>query len=254
MAAQDVGGDGMKSFRELNMRARVAAVLYTCKMMNRIVLGWKLWLFIAATVALYSAYFAIGIRTDDQLAMSEVFGWLIWLPSTVTGTFFGMGLVSHERNAGMLETLFTSSPSRYRLWIVKFAVMMSAMCVYVAAIATATSYLIFDVPIALTWLYVMPPTLFFSALTVYLSVKLKSGNAAGLCMAAILVLCLMMTQDGIAREGVFPLFNPLDKPESMSAFLWARRTVVNKSIYLILGGVAFWRALRGLDRRERLLD
>lgn len=244
----------MKSFRELSVIGRIFAAIHMFRMTYKVVFGRKPWLFAIATAALFAAFFAINMRTDEVLTMRHVFAWLIWLPSTITSVFFAMGLVSHERNAGMIETLFTSSPSRYRIWIIKFAVMMSVLTVYAGLIVTATSYAIYDIPLLLTWFYLMPPVLFLSALTVYFSVRLKSGNAAGLAMAALLVLMLMLGSGGTSRAPIFPFFNPLDKPDYITSFIWGRRVVVNKILFLVLAGVAFWRALRCLDRRERLLN
>jgi len=252
----------MRSFRELSVPKKVAVVLLSLKMNYRVLFGWKALLFLAGTAIYFTAFLIIASRADEPLTLGHLLAWLIWLPTTLFAVFFSMEIISREQETGMIETLFVVSVSIYRLWIVKFVVLMLFVSLLALALIVATSAAIDTLsqgnvdpfPITLTLLYILPPLVFFAGLTVLFSVVFKSGNAAGLCMAAVLGFVLLLSQDGISTTVIFPYLNPFDIPLDKEAFLWIRTVVYNKVAYFVLGGVWFWQTLRWLNRRERLLQ
>jgi len=246
----------MKSFRELDIRAKLSASLLYLRMNFRIIFGRKVLLFIAGALIYFIAFCVIRSRSDRPLTLGEALAWLVWLPSTLMTVFFSMELVSHERETGVLETLFMASVSRYRVWIIKFVVMVLFISLTALLLIVLTDIFAIDLSITLTLLYTIPPLVFFAALTVLFSVMFKSGNAAALCIVAILMFMLLLvgSSDGrIAKVVIFPYLNPFDKPLDKDTFIWVRTVLFNKVGYLVLGCIWFWRALRRLERRERLL-
>jgi len=247
----------MKSFRELDSRAKLSASMLYLKMNFRVIFGSKVLLFISGALVYFAAFCVIRSRLDKPLSLTEALAWLVWLPVTVTTVFFSMELVSHERETGVIETLFMISVSRYRIWILKFVVLISFLVLETVVLVVMTDMLAIDLFIMLTVLYTIPPVVFFAALTILFSVMFRSGNAAGLCIAAILMfmLLLVQTSDGrIADVVIFPYLNPFDRPLNRATFDWARTVLFNKIGFLVLGCIWFWRALRRLERRERLLE
>ncbi len=247
----------MRSFRELGASERAGAVLLTLWMNCRVVFGWKVLLFLAGTAIHFVAFCLIRARMDEPITLGTVLAWLVWLPTTVFAVFFAMDLVSRERDAGLLETIFTVSVSPYRVWIIKFAVLMLSVTLLALALIALTDRIVIELPVMLTLVYVLPPLVFFAALTVLFSLLFKNANAAGLCMAAVLGFVLLMaraSEGQISATVIFPYLNPFDMPPQEETFIWVRTVVYNKTAYTLLGGVWFWRALRWLDRRERLLQ
>jgi len=244
----------MRSFRELGVRARAGVVLLSLWMNCRIVFGWKMLLFLTGTAIYFVVFCLIRASMDEPITLGTALAWLVWLPTTVFGVFFAMDLVARERDAGLLETIFTVSVSLYRVWIIKFAVLMLSVTLLALALIALTDRIVIELPVMLTLVYVLPPLVFFAALTVLFSVVFKSANAAGLCMAAVLGFVLLVSRGGISTTRIFPYLNPFDMPPETEVFNWVRTVLYNKVGYVVLGGVWFWRALRWLDRRERLLQ
>jgi ABC-type transport system involved in multi-copper enzyme maturation permease subunit len=242
----------MKSFRDLHVRGKISVIaLYT--MMNiRVVFGVKAILFLLATAIYYTAFYTIAVKTEAQLTLDQALAWLVWMPVTVFAVFFSMEMISRERDAGLLETLFTVSVSIYRLWIIKFLTLMLCVSVLALILIAVSYWYVVDIPIMLTFVYVLPPVIFFAGLTVLLSAMLKSGNAAGICVIALLAF-VMITYEGLGSTIVFPYLNPFERPYYTEPYIWVRTVAYNKIAYALLGVVWFWRALRWLDRRERLL-
>ncbi len=225
-------------------------VLYA--MMNlRVVFGLKALLFLAGT-AIYFVVFYFIARNSENLTLGDTLAWFIWLPTTIFAVFFSMEMISRERDAGLLETFFTVSVSIYRLWIIKFITLTLCLSMLALALIAAAYWWVVDIPILLTLVYVFPPIFFFAGLTVLLSAVFKSGNAAGICVVALLALVLLMSE-GLATTVVFPYLDPFTRPFEIEPFIWVRTVVYNKIAYTLLGGVWFWQALSWLDRRERLL-
>jgi len=242
----------MKTFRELGITAKLSLVWMQLKMTYKVLFGWLALLFIAGSLIYFVAYCIIRAQIDRPFVVGEALAWLVWLPTTVVAVFFGMRLVMQERDAGVIETLFTVSVSRYRIWIVKFVVLQLFVGILALVLIVLTDVFAIDLSILPTLLAVIPPLIFFAALTVYFSVLFKSGSAAALCVTAIVAFVLMISE-GISITVVFPYLNPFDRPVNADAFIWLRTILYNKVGYSVLGGVSFWRAMRRLDRRERLL-
>ena len=242
----------MKSLRELSLARKVSVILLYTRMNMRAIFGFKALFFLAGTALYFAAFCAIVAYTDAGLTLGQALAWLVWMPSTLFAVFFSMEVISREREAGVLETFFTVSVSVYRLWIVKFITLIFCVVLLALALIVAAERYVVEIPVLLTLLYVLPPLLFFAGLTVFFSALFKSGNAAGICVAAILGLVLL-TADGLSTTVVYPYLNPLIRPDYTEPFIWIRTAVYNKIAYSLLGGLWFWRALRWLDRRERLL-
>lgn len=231
---------------------KVSVILLYTAMNLRVIFGAKALFFVAGTAIYFTIFCLIVANTAATLTLEQTLAWLIWLPSTLFAVFFSMEIISRERDAGMLETFFTVSVSIYRLWILRFATLMLGISLLAWALVAATERFVADLPVLLTLVYVLPPLVFFAGLTLFLSAMLKSANAAGICVIAILAL-VMITAEGLSKVVIYPYLNPLVRPYYAEPFIWIRTTVYNKMAFTLLGGLWFWRALRWLDKRERLL-
>ena len=234
-------------------RIKAAVLLLYIWMTLRVVFGVKALVFLAGAAIYFILFCVIAVKFEARLTLEDVLKFLVWMPTSIFAVFFSMEMISRERDAGLLETLFTVSASSSRLWIFKFMTITVCLTLLALALIVATYWYVADIPILLTLLSILPPIVFFSGLTTMLSAMLKSGTAAGICVAAILAF-VFVTSDELSTTIVFPYLNPFDKPYDIESFIWTRRVVYNKIAYLLLGGVCFWRALRWLDRRERLLN
>jgi len=240
------------SFRELSLKNKLSVILLYTRVNLRVIFGFKVVLFLAVTALYYAAFYLSAINSKDILTLDQALAWLIWMPTTIFAVFFSMEMISRERDAGLLETFFTVSVSIYRLWTIKFITLLLSVS-FLALVLIAVSYrYVVDIPIFLTLVYVLPPLIFFAGLTVLFSAMFKSGNAAGICVVAVLAF-VVLTADGLGTTVVYPYLNPFGRPYETDPFIWARTVAYNKIAYTLLGAVWFWRALRWLDRRERLL-
>ncbi len=236
------------------MWEKAGVVLLSLRMNYRIIFGRRVLLFLVGTALHFAMFCLIRADMDEPVTTGDALTWLVWLPTTVFAVFFAMEIISREREAGVLETIFTVSVSVYRVWIVRFLVLILSLTLLALSLIVLTDIIVIELPVALTLVYVLPPIVFFAALTVLFSVVFKSASAAGVCMAAVLGFVMLLSQGEGSTTVIFPYLNPFDKPSQTEAFIWVRTVVYNKAAYMLLGGVWFWRALCWLDRRERLLQ
>jgi len=242
----------MKSFRDLSWKSKAHVVgLYT-RMNVRALFGWKALVYLAAVAVYYPTFCYIVVRTEARLTLGQALGWLVWLPSTLFAVFFAMEMIARERDAGILETFFTVSVSTYRIWLTKLLTL--ALCVSLLAfvLVVVSCWYVVEISIPLTLVAVLPPLYFFASLSLLLSAMLKSGNAAGIIMLALLAF-VAVSSEGLGATVVYPYLNPFDRPHDTDPYVWVRTVVYNKLAFTLLSGVISWRSLRWLDKRERLL-
>lgn len=243
----------MTSFRSLSLPSKLEVVLLYTRINLKIVFGLKALLLLAGTLLYVVVLCLLAVYTEVlSLSVGQALPLVIWLPLTLFAVIFSMDIISRERDANLIETFFTVSGSVYRLWIIKFATLMGSLSFLAFALILTTDLFVVEVPIWLTLLSVLPPILFFASLTVLLSALTGSANAAGLCVTAILAF-VVITSEGLATTVVYPYLNPFEKPVHVESFIWNRNVVYNKIAFFLLGCVCFWRALRRLDHREKLL-
>lgn len=115
-----------------------------------------------------------------------------------------------------------------------------------------TFFTFLDIPITEMAFNAFTPAFFIGALTLYLSVKFRSGFAAA--MVTGLFLWLNMIFIDALDETRYPLFfNPYDAPREIDPGTWYLWMWQNRITILILGVLMLFFTLRGLERRERML-
>ena len=242
----------MQSFRQLNSRTKISVFLLYARINLKIVFGLKAMWFLAGAAVYIVVLCLIALNSGNAWSIAQALPLAVWIPVTIIAVLFSMDIISKERDANLIETLFTVSVSVYRLWIIKFVTLMVCLTLLAYALIVTTDLFIVDLPILVTLVNVLPPVLFFASLTMLFSVMFKSANAAAMVVTAILAF-VMLVSEGLSTTVVYPYLNPFTKPVDYESFVWIRMVVYNKIAYTLFGCVWFWRALRWLDRRERLL-
>lgn len=242
----------MGSFRGLSMRAKLAVLMLYLRINIKIVFGRKVLWFLIGAVIYETILYIVAMNSDNAIPAAEGLMLSVWAPTIIMTVLFSMDIISKERDANMIETLFTVSVSVYRLWLIKFTTLMVCMTIFASILILIANAFLLDLPFFTTLVSVLPPVLFFSTFTMYLSVLLKSATIAGMVVTAILAFCAL-TFDGASQAVVYPFLNPFDKPIETENFIWIRSLIYNKIGYTLLGSVGLWRAMKWLDSRERLL-
>lgn len=214
--------------------------------------------FLLGLLAYMVLRYIINYHSDvsERVTQQSVIPALLLLPLVAMAVLTNMFLISAEKENRTLESMFTLAGSRYRIWLLRIAVLQTVLLALSYALAVIAFFTFTDLAIFGTALHVFVPVFFVGNLTLYFSVKLRSalgaGLLTGLMLFVFLVLELIFRNIGQYRYGLF--FNPYALPREIDPATWNTWVWQNRIGILILGGAFLYAALRGMDRRERLLQ
>ncbi len=178
---------------------------------------------------------------------AEYFSWIVLLLITVA-IIGGTATLAGEEQAGTLDLLLAQPVARSRVVLAKAAGL--AVAVTLAALAGlpgfALGYLLVDVDLSF-WrlvaatLYLLPVTLLFLMLSLWLSAALPSRGAAAGVVIGVVVVAYVLNTVGAAVD-------LLEIPRKFSPFYWA-----DASRVLLHGFHEWWRTLAMLAGAALLL-
>ncbi|MEM7244631.1 MAG: hypothetical protein AAF533_04775 [Acidobacteriota bacterium] len=206
--------------------------------------------------AVMLAYFAIiavwAHLADDGWRTSAFFNSSVLLPTFVVAVVLSMGAIIGERDARQLEVSFVSPSGRYRLWVFRL-VSILLLVVAAAGVLSGLTWLVIDRDhlVGTTWLHAIPPLLATVSTTAFLSVLFKGASSAGLVVAVVAGFSGFLHLGG--QPMTFDLwFNPFLIGNVTDEAAWFRTMVNNRTVLLVVSGLATTFLLGLLQKRERL--
>jgi Na+/proline symporter len=148
--------------------------------------------------------------------------------------------------------MFTTAGSRYKVWLLRLGTLNVILFILAFALSAVAFFTITDIPIIGMALHGFVPAFFVGNMTLYFAVRFRSGFAAGMVAAGLLVLILMFSEL-LNETRYFLYFNPYDVPRRLDPGTWNLWMWQNRVGVLCLGGFLLFAALRGMEVRERLL-
>jgi ABC-type transport system involved in multi-copper enzyme maturation permease subunit len=212
--------------------------------------------FIAGLMTYFVTAYIINYRQAviNRMTQEDILFSLLVFPLFILAIFLNMQLISSEKDKRTLEVLFTTAGSRYKVWILRVATLNLMLVLTALALSTLAFFSIADISIVPTALHGFVPAFLIGGVTLYFSVKFRSGLAAGMVTAIIVVLTIMFS-DGFNLEDTryFLFFNPYDVPRELDPETWNIWMWQNRIGILGVGTLLHFFALRGLELRERIL-
>lgn len=190
----------------------------------------------------------------ERMELEDLLWFLQW-PLFALALYLNMQLISSEKENRTLEVLFTTAGSRYKVWLLRVGTLNLILLLVAFSLSFLTFFTFSDLPILAMALNCFVPGFFIGAITLYLSVKFRSGFAAA--MGTILFLLLSMILFGVLdlEDTRYPLFfNYYDIPRNIDPGTWYLWMWQNRITVVILGVLLQFFTLRGLEGRERLLQ
>lgn len=187
----------------------------------------------------------------ERLTQEDILWPILW-PLCGLALFLNMQLISSEKENRTLEVLFTTAGSRYKVWLIRMATLNLIILLISIFLSGLAFFTISDIALLATGLHAFIPAFVVGGMTLYFSVRFRSGLAAGMVSAGILFLTMMFYG---ALEGTkyVLFFNPYDIPRQLDPQTWYLWMWQNRIGLICLGFLLQFFALRGLEKRERLL-
>ncbi|TDI91133.1 MAG: hypothetical protein E2O76_13220 [Caldithrix sp.] len=187
----------------------------------------------------------------ERMELEDLLWFLQW-PLCGLALYLNMQLISSEKENRTLEVLFTTAGSRYKVWLLRVGTLNLILLLVAFSLSCLTFFTFSDLPILTMAMNSFVPGFFTGAVTLYLSVKFRSGFAAA--MVTILFLLLNIMFFSALQDTRYPLFfNYYDIPHNIDPGTWYLWMWQNRITIMVLAVLLQFFTLRGLQARERLL-
>lgn len=217
----------------------------------RIIFAGRFIWFVLAALAFYIFISIMGVINGEVPDEEFIYGILIF--PAILLIFYPMTFgIQNDVDAGILEILFGIPDYRYKVWLVRLALVFVLISLILVGFA-ALSY-IFLAPISIlemTW-QIMFPVSFLGSMAFMFSTIIKNGNGTAVVMVILGVLALILS-DTLNRTMWDIFMNPFNVPQNMNEMVW-EGIALNNRIFLSVGAVVFvLYGLFNLQKREKFI-
>jgi hypothetical protein len=241
-------------FAELPARAQLAIAWEIFRLQARIIFSHKFVWFMAGILIYFVVAYIINYNQSviDRMPMEDVLPVLLEFPLSALAVYLSMQVITSEKDNRTLEVMFTTAGSRYKVWLLRLGTLNMILLILAFALSALAFFTFTDIPIVGMALHAFVPAFFAGSMTLYFAVRFRSGFAAGMVAAGLLVLILMFAEL-LSETRYFLFFNPYDVPRRLDPGTWNLWMWQNRIGVLVLAGLMLFAALRGMEVRERLL-
>jgi hypothetical protein len=217
----------------------------------RIIFANKFIWFLAGSVLFYLGLSVIYVFSQDVSRMNDLYG--VFLFSGLLLVFYPSAFgIQNDQDARTIEILFGIPNYRYKVWLVRIALIFVIAFLIMLVFTFLSSVLIVKFRFINVTAQVMVPVLFLGMMAFMLSTVVRNGNGTAVLMI-IFGLLFMILSDFLRKSQWNVFLNPYDIPYDVNETTWAIITLKNR-IILIIGSIVFLlAALFNLQKREKFM-
>jgi hypothetical protein len=217
----------------------------------RIIFANKFIWFLAGSVIFYIGLSVIYVFDEDVSKMRDLYG--VFLFSGLLLVFYPSAFgIQNDQDARTIEILFGIPNYRYKVWLIRIALIFVVAFLIMLVFTFLSSVLIVNFRFVDMTSQVMLPVLFLGLMAFMLSTVVRNGNGTAVLMI-IFGLFFMILSDALRKSQWNVFLNPYDLPYDVNETTWAIITLKNR-IILITGAIIFLlAALFNLQKREKFM-
>ncbi len=217
----------------------------------KIIFANKFIFFLLAAVGFFLFVAIVNLFSDSNPTEGSVFYTLLF-PGILLifyPTAFG---IQNDSDARMLEILFGIPNYRYKVWLVRLALIYVVVFVILIGLSFFAGLAMASVPVMEMVYQLMFPIFFLGSLSFMVSTLARNGNGTAVVMVVIGV--AFWISSGILEASKWNIFlNPFMMPSDMNEAIWMDITLKNR-IYLSVGTVlVMLYGLLNLQKREKFV-
>lgn len=217
----------------------------------KIIFANKFIFFLLAAVGFFLLVAIVNLFSDSNPTEGSVFYTLLF-PGILLifyPTAFG---IQNDLDARMLEILFGIPNYRYKVWLVRLALIYVVVFVILIGLAFLAGLAMVSVPVMEMVYKLMFPIFFLGGLSFMVSTLVRNGNGTAVVMVVIGV--AFWISSGILEASKWNIFlNPFQMPSDINEAVWMDITLKNR-IYLLVGTVlVLLYGLLNLQKREKFV-
>ncbi|HNQ36751.1 MAG TPA: hypothetical protein PLX49_01290 [Prolixibacteraceae bacterium] len=237
----------MKLFQKNFMINLWRTIRYNLKI---IFAGKFLW-FLLASFAFYLFFAITEVINNQSVGEGDIYN-LILFPGVLLVFYPSVFGIQNDEDSRILEILFGIPNYRYKVWLVRLAMIFVQVFVILILYGYLSSVLIYPVKPVEMAVQLMFPIGFLGGAAFMFSTLIKNGNGTAVVMILIGVALLIMSES-LARSQWNIFLNPMELPDNFNAIIW-KGIVTRNRLFLGVGMVIFLLyGLFNLQKRERFI-
>jgi hypothetical protein len=219
----------------------------------RIIFANKFIWFLAGSVLFYLGLSVIYVFANNVSRMEDLYGvftfsgiLLVFYPSV-----FG---IQNDQDARTIEILFGIPNYRYKVWLVRIALIFVIAYLIMLLFTFVSSVMIVKFQVFRMTNQVMIPVIFLGMMAFMLSTVVRNGNGTAVIMIIFGMFFMMMQNADFLETSQWNLFlNPFYPAYGVNENTWAIITAKNRIILLTGTLIFLLMALFNLQKREKFM-
>ncbi len=204
--------------------------------------------FLLASISFFIIATLVNLFSGSILSEGSIY-YLLLFPGILIifyPTTFG---IQNDEDARMLEIIFGIPNYRYKVWVVRMALIYLVVVVILVFLGMICSLFLVGISVFEMVFQLLFPIFFLGSLAFMLSTIIRNGN--GTAVAMVIIGVVLWIASGSLQQSDLNLFlNPFTLPSEVNEAVWADATVNNR-LYLFAGMVlANLYGLLKLQKRE----
>jgi len=204
--------------------------------------------FLLASVTFFIIATLVNLFSGSILSEGSIY-YLLLFPGILIifyPTTFG---IQNDEDANMLEIIFGIPNYRYKVWVVRMALIYLVVAVILVFLGMVCALFLVGISVFEMVFQLLFPIFFLGSLAFMLSTITRNGN--GTAVAMVIIGVVLWIASGSLQQSDLNLFlNPFSLPSDVNEAVWADLTVNNR-LYLFAGMVlANLYGLLKLQKRE----
>ena len=233
------------------LRNITVLLIKTIRYNLKIVFANKFLYFLLAAFAFFVLVTVIDLFSGTGASIEGVY-YLLLFPGILLifyPTAFG---IQNDEDSSMLEIIFGIPNYRYKIWLVRLALIYLIVFILLLALGWLSSFALVRIPVFEMSFQLMFPIFFIGSLAFMFSTLIKNGNGTAVVMVIIGVGFLIAAEP--LEDSAWNIFhNPFDLPRDMNQVIWAEVSLKNR-LYLLVGLIlSNLYGLFNLQSRERFV-
>ena len=217
----------------------------------KIIFGNRFVYFLGASLIFYLLFTCISLFSSDAIVVEDVYYQLIF-PGILLMFFPTVFGIQNDEDARILEILFGIPNYRYKVWLVRLAIIFLMVYVIVTILAFLNNYLLVELPVIEMGSQLIVVLVLFGTLGFLFSTMVKNGNGTAVVM--VIVGLILWFMHGFLEESKWNVFlNPFSTSSNVSETVYRTMLFQNRLIIISVSVSAILWGLINLQRRERFI-
>jgi hypothetical protein len=218
----------------------------------KIIFSGKFVYFMLAAVLFFLFISTVSLLNEDSYPDAADIYYILLLPGLLLIFYPSSFGIQNDTDIRMIEMLFGVPNYRYKVWLVRLAILYILVNLMLMMLSLLSSLLMVPVSAMEMSFQLMFPVFFLGALSFMFSTLIRNGNGTAGVMAIVGLIFWIMS--GLLEDNEWNIFlNPFESSDVFSQELWIDMIFYNR-LYLIIGTIlAILLALNRLQQRERFV-